>query len=950
VDRVTRRKLARPRRSAPRNVRLRCATRTAFVRFGMVVIPPKTRPRLFLIDGYALIYRAFFAMIQRPLISTRGENTSATFGFTRFLLKVFQEYAPDYMGVVVDAGTSQRTERYPAYKATREKMPDELQTSMPRIRAIIEAFRLPIIALPDHEADDVIGALAVQAVQQGLEAVIVSGDKDFYQLIRPGIALLNPGRGGTAMVDEEWIDQDNAAERLGVPPRHVVDYLALIGDSSDNIPGARGIGPKTAVQLIEQYGGVESILAHAAEVSNKRTRESLMANVDDVRLSHELVTIRTDLSIELDLEQLRVREPDRERLRELFIDLEFTSLVRDFAPTEEETGREYPRNYQTITDVTQIAPLVDRARRLGRIAIDVEATGSSPVRSEPLGIALAFVPGEAYYLPFRHRSSGLGLDAPEMQNLPPLDRAELQPLVQLLEDETMHKIGHNLKHDLLILGRAGVELRGLEFDTMIASYVLDPGRRDHDIDALALALFDMRTTTLEELCGKARERIPLAECPVERLTAYASEDVDVAMRLEQKFRPQLDQLALTRLYREIELPLIRVLAAMETNGIRIDVDFFQRYRNKLAQDLRLIQEEIFKLAGHEFNINSPPQLRTVLFDELKLPVGRRTKTGASTDAAVLEELAGQGHALPRLILEYRQIDKLKGTYADALPALLNPETGRIHSTFNQAVAATGRLSSSDPNLQNIPIRTELGVEIRKGFIPADGYLFLTADYSQIELRILAHMAQDPLFMEPFRTGIDVHKQTAAVVFGTDIDHVSPQMRNAAKTINFATVYGIGPFALSQKLGTSVAEARTFIDQYFKRFPGVRRYLDDQIEHARKHGFVETLSGRRRYIPEIHSTNYSMREFGARAATNAPVQGSAADIIKIAMINIQRTLDERSLGTRMLLQVHDELVFEAPAAEIEEASELVKTLMESAFPLAVPLQVATGVGRNWYECK
>ncbi len=916
----------------------------------MVVIPPKTRPRLFLIDGYALIYRAFFAMIQRPLISTRGENTSATFGFTRFLLKIFEEHAPDYMGVVVDAGTSQRTQRFPAYKATREKMPDELQTSMPRIRAIIEAFRLPIIALPDHEADDVIGALALRGIDQGVETVIVSGDKDFYQLIRPGIALLNPGRGGSAMVDEEWIDQTNASERLGVPPERVVDYLALIGDSSDNIPGAPGIGPKTAIQLIDQYGSVESILTQASAITSKRARESLIANASDVRLSHELVTIRTDLPIELDLEQLRVREPDRERLRELFIDLEFTSLVRDFAPTEEETGREYPRNYQTITDSAQIEPLIARARQLGYVAIDVEATGSTAMRSEPLGMGMGFEPGESFYLPLRHRSSGLGLDAPEAQNLPPLDHAALQPLVQLLEDQNIRKVGHNLKHDLLVLARADVTLRGLDFDTMIASYVLDPGRRDHEIDALALALFDMHTTTLEELCGKGRDRIPLAECAVERVKEYAGEDVDVTLRLEQKLRPQLDQLALTRLYRDIEVPLIRVLAAMETNGIRIDLDFFQRYRNKLAQDLHLIQEEIFKLAGHEFNINSPPQLRTVLFDELKLPTGRRTKTGASTDAAVLEELAQQGHALPRLIIDYRQIDKLKGTYADALPALVNPETGRIHTTFNQAVAATGRLSSSDPNMQNIPIRTELGVEIRKGFIPAEGYVFVTADYSQIELRILAHMARDELFMEPFQAGIDVHKQTAAVVFGTDIDHVSPQMRNAAKTINFATVYGIGPFALSQKLGTSVAEARTFIDQYFKRFPGVRRYLDDQIEHARKHGFVETLSGRRRYIPEIHSGNYNMREFGARAATNAPVQGSAADIIKIAMINIQRVLEERQLNTRMLLQVHDELVFEAPASEIEEARTLIKELMESAFPLTVPLEVATGVGNNWYECK
>jgi DNA polymerase I len=916
----------------------------------MVQIPQKTRPRLFLLDAYALIYRAFFAMIQRPLISTRGENTSATYGFTRFLLKLFDDYAPDYLGVVVDAGTSQRTERYPAYKATREKMPDELKTALPRIKAIIEAFRIPIIGLPDHEADDVIGALALRAVSADLEAVIVSGDKDFYQLIRPHIALLNPGRGGTAMIDEEWIDENNASERLGVAPAHVVDYLALIGDSSDNIPGARGIGPKTAIQLIEKYGHVESILEHAAEVSNKRARESLIEGAADVRLSRDLVTIRSDLPVELDLDALQVQEPDREKLRELFIDLEFTSLVREFAPTEEETGREFPRDYRVVTDTAQVAELVERARRLGYVALDAEAAGTSSMRGELVGMSLGFEAGSAFYLPLQHRSAGLGLDDSQQHNLPALDQESMQPLVGLLESAEIRKIGHNLKHDLLVLRRADVELRGLEFDSMIASYVLDPGRRDHEVDTLALALFDMRTTTLEELCGKGKERVALAECPVERVKEYAGEDVDVTLRLEQKFRPQLGQLGLERLYRDIEMPLIRVLAAMEWAGIRIDLPFFTRYRNKLAHDLQHIQDEIFKLAGHEFNINSPPQLRTVLFDELKLPIKRRTKTGASTDASVLEELAELGHALPRLLLEYRQIDKLKGTYADALPALVNPETGRIHSNFNQAVAATGRLSSSDPNLQNIPIRTELGVEIRKGFIPADGYVFLTADYSQIELRILAHMSEDPLFMEPFMKGVDVHRQTAALVFNVDLDKVTPQQRGAAKTINFATVYGIGPFALSQKLGTSVAEARTFIDQYFKRFPGVRGYLDQQIEHARKHGFVETLSGRRRYIPEIHSTNFSIREFGARAATNAPVQGSAADIIKIAMINIQQAIESRQLGLRMLLQVHDELVFETPEGEVESSRDLVKELMESAFPLHVPLEVATGAGQNWFECK
>ncbi|HSL69184.1 MAG TPA: DNA polymerase I, partial [Longimicrobiales bacterium] len=786
----------------------------------MVDAPRKTKPRLFLIDAYALIYRAFYALIARPLISTRGENTSAAYGFTRFLLKIMNEHEPDYLGIVVDAGTSKRTERYAAYKATREKMPDELQAGLHRIWDIIDGFNIPIIALADAEADDVIGTLAMRAAEQDIEAVIVSGDKDFYQLIRPGISLLNPGRGGMAMVEEEWIDTRNASDRLGVPPHHVADYLALIGDSSDNIPGARGIGPKTAIQLIEQFGAVENILERAPEVSNKRAREALVECAADVRLSKELVTLNTDLEVKLELDQLKLREPDRDKLRQLFIDLEFTTLVRDYAPTEEQTGEEFPRNYHVLTTPSELGPLAKRARTLGYIALDVEGTSSSPMRGELVGISLGFEPGEAWYLPLRHRSEGLGLEGTDSSNLPALEHPTMIELVELLEDKTIRKIGHNLKYDLLLLHRSGIELHGIDFDTMIASYVLDPGRRDHELDTLALSLFDLRTTTLEELCGKGRERISIAECSVDRVKEYACEDVDVSLRLERKFRPQLPDLALERLYRDIELPLIRVLAAMESTGIRIDREFFDRYGRKLSKDLQLIQEEIFKIAGHEFNINSPPQLRTVLFDELKLPTRRKTKTGASTDAAVLEELAEQGHQLPRLLLEYRQIDKLKGTYIDPLPALISPETGRIHSTFNQTIAATGRLSSSDPNLQNIPIRTEMGVEIRKGFIPADGHVFVSADYSQIELRILAHMAHDPVFSEPFIKGVDVHRQTAAVVFGVDIDAVTAQMRGAAKTINFATVYGIGPQALSVKLGTSVAEAKKFIEQYFVRFPGV----------------------------------------------------------------------------------------------------------------------------------
>jgi DNA polymerase I len=931
----------------------------------MVQTPQKERPRLFLIDGYALIYRAFFAMIQRPLLTTKGENTSAAFGFTRFLLKILREHEPDYLGVVLDAGTSQRTELYPDYKATRDKMPDDLQWSLPKIREVIEGFRIPVIALEDHEADDVIGTLAKRAAAAGLEAVIVSGDKDFYQLIGDHICLLNPGRGGNAGVEEEWIDLGRADERLGVPPHHVVDYLALIGDSSDNIPGAKGIGPKTAIQLIEQYGTVERILERAPEVSNKRAREALQSSADAILLSKRLVTIQDALPVELDLDALQVRAPDRRRLRDVFMELEFHSLVREYADPEPAAAVEPAASGQPAPEhalaasVDDVHALVAAARAAGRVSLCVEGGTVAAMCGRIVGLGIATERGRTLYIPLRHRTAGMlpldgmgvrGRDGRVRENLPGLDSPGMRPLVDLLEDETVAKWGHDLKQDVLRLRREGVTLRGLAFDAMIASYVLDPGRREHDLDALALQHFGVKTETREELCGRGRDAVPVEECELERVAAWVGEKVDLVLALEPKLAEELQRLSLDALCRDIELPLIEVLAGMEWHGIRIDTAFFADASKRLAGELERLQRSIWELAGEEFNINSTQQLRVVLYERLGLPILRKTKTGPSTDAAVLEELAAQGYPLPRLLMEFRQLDKLKGTYVDALPQLVNPVGGRIHTSFNQTVAATGRLSSSDPNLQNIPIRTEQGAELRKGFIPADGWTFVTADYSQIELRILAHFSGDPAFVEAFRSGADIHRQTAAIMFGVTVPDVTAEMRAAAKTVNFATIYGIGAFALSHQLGTSVQEAKEFIENYFVRFPDVRRYLDEQVAKARDCGYVETLAGRRRYIPEINSPNYNIRQFGERAATNAPVQGSAADIIKLAMISIHHALAESSLSGRMLLQVHDELVLESPIEEVEETQGLVCRLMESAFPLDVPLEVVTGVGQNWFECK
>jgi DNA polymerase I len=915
-----------------------------------VKVPKKTRPRLFLIDGYALIYRAFFAMISRPLTTTRGENTSGPYGFARFLLKVLREHEPDYLCVVMDAGSSERKTIYPEYKATREKMPTELRASLPRVRQLLEAFRIPVIELQDHEADDVIGTLARKATAAGIEAVIVSGDKDFYQLIGDGISLLNPGRGGQAMVEEEWVDEANASERLGVPPAHVVDYLSLIGDSSDNVPGAKGIGPKTAIQLIDEYGSVDAILEHRAAIKAKRAREALEAAESEVRLSKELVTIKDALPIELDLEKLAVAEPDAARLRDIFVELEFHSLARELGEPEKLPTR-LERTYRLADSAEAVEAAVAAAQAAGRFALQVEGSQPDAMRGEVVGIGVVVEPGTGWYLPFAHYRPGvLDLDGFQARNLPPLDSDAMRPFARLLEDESVEKVAHDLKPIVLRLRRAGIDLRGLSFDTQVASYVIDPGRRDHEIESLALQHLAHRRLARDEVTGKGKDAVAFAEVEPSAAMDWVTERADIALRLRALFGEELARTALGDLYRDIEMPLIHVLAEMEWAGIGIDVAFFREFGRKLDRDLRLIEQDIYKQAGEEFNINSTPQLRTILFEKLGLPVLRKTKTGASTDASVLEELAAGGHTLPNLILEFRQLDKLKGTYVDALPEQINPATKRIHTTYSQTVAATGRLSSSDPNLQNIPIRTQVGVEIRKGFIPAEGCLFLGADYSQIELRILAHMSADPVMTEAFVRGIDVHKQTAALIFGTAIENVTPDMRAAAKTVNFATIYGIGPFALSQQLGTSTAEAKAFIAQYFERLPGVRRYLDEQIEKAKTLGYVETLSGRRRYIPELRAQNWNIRQFGERAATNAPVQGTAADIIKIAMIRIQSALEASDSGARMLLQVHDELLFEVPQPVIDATREMVVDLMENAFPLDVPLRVETGTGESWFDCK
>ncbi|HSR43224.1 MAG TPA: DNA polymerase I, partial [Longimicrobiales bacterium] len=729
------------------------------------------RPTLFLLDGHALIYRAFYAMISRPLTTSSGENTSAPYGLARFLIKVLEEHEPDYLGVVFDAGDSFRTEVLPEYKATRTKMPDELAASLPRCRDIIRGFRIPVIEVEGWEADDVIGTLAAQASEAGLQTVIISGDKDFYQLIAPDVALLNPGRGGPTVIEEEWVTPDNAAERLGVPPERVTDYLALIGDSSDNVPGVRGIGEKTAPKLLEAFGSLEEVLSRIDEVSSTRARNALEEHGEDARLSKELVTIREDAPVELDLESFRREPPNRRRLRELFLELEFHSLVRDFAPEE----REVEEDYELVTGVERVREVVEERRAAERFAVDTETTSLDPMRAELVGVSLCAEPGRAYYLPFGHRPPRVARDAEgnptlaldeseEPANLPPFTGGAMEPLRALLADPGASKVGQNLKYDRVVLERAGGALEGVGFDTSLASYCLDPGKRDHSLDLLVLEKLGEELTPYEEVAGSGASEISFAEVPLDEALQYAGEDADWCLRLAAVLEEELKDHRLLELMRTIEIPLVSVLADMEQWGIALDLDFFERLSQRVERELRLVEEEIRKIAGEEVNLRSVPQLRELLFEELGLPVLKRTKTGPSTDESVLTELAARGHEVPRLILEYRELDKLNSTYVSVLPSLVHPETGRIHTSFNQTVAATGRLSSSDPNLQNIPIRTELGREIRKGFVPADGCVFLGADYSQIELRVLAHFSGDEAFVEAFRKGIDVHRQTASVIF------------------------------------------------------------------------------------------------------------------------------------------------------------------------------------------
>ena len=894
--------------------------------------------RIFLIDGSALAYRSYFAFAKNPLINSKGEDTSTPYGFVNSLFKLFREYEPEYMVVVFDTGRPTfRHEKFPEYKATRQKMPEHMAASLPRIYQILDAMNVPVLEVEGFEADDVIGTLAKRAADEGFEVIIVAGDKDFFQLVGPKVKVLRPTRAGK---EErlELVDEEGVKERLGVPPDRVRDLLALTGDASDNVPGVPGVGEKTALALVRAYGDLDSVLAHSGVVARERVRENLKKFADQARLSKELVTIRTDVPIEealgrpVSLEEFRFRGFNRPALQEIFKELEFQRFLREI--TVEEAVQEVSTK---VVEEGELEEIARRARDQGFLSVDLETTSTDPMRAEVVGVSLSLSPGEAFYVPVGHI---LGPNVPWEKV-----RKVLGPV---LEDEGVQKYGQNVKYDIIILSRHGVKPKGFSFDTMIASYLLNPSGRQHNLEVLSLTYLGRKMVPISELIGSGKKQRSFAEVPVEQAARYSGEDAEVVLRLKEVLEGELEAKALMPLFREVEMPLVEVLVDMEMHGVKVDGNYLRTMSLQVEAELRRLEEEIYEVAGERFNINSTQQLGYILFEKFKLPVVRRTKTGYSTDVSVLEVLAGE-HELPRKVLDYRQLAKLKSTYIDALPKLINPETGRIHTSFNQTVTATGRLSSSDPNLQNIPIRTELGRRIRQAFVaPDEKHLLLDVDYSQIELRILAHLSEDENLIRVFLEGEDIHTRTACAMFGVPPELVTSELRRRAKTINFGIIYGMSPFGLAEQLGISRHEARELIDQYFRQYPGVKAYIERTLEEARRKGYVTTLLGRRRYLPEINSSNRQMREFAERTAINTPVQGTAADLIKVAMVRVWRRLREGGYRTKMILQVHDELVFEVPREELEEVRDLVVEEMEGALKLKVPIKVDVGIGTNWLE--
>lgn len=881
---------------------------------------------LYLIDGHALVYRAYYALIKNPLTNSKGQPTGAVYGFANYLLRLIETYTCPYMAVVMDSSKPTfRHEAYEKYKAHREEMPDDLKAQMPVIQELIQAFNLPIVKQDGLEADDLIAILTHKAVAEGYEVFLVTKDKDLMQLLGPKVKMLAPEGTGIFQV----LGPEEAFIKMGVRPDQIVDYLALVGDASDNIPGVPGIGPKNAVKILEKAGSVEKLLADPTILEAPKLINKIEENRERLEISKMLATLKLDADAGFEPEHLLRKEVDREKCLALFRELEFTSLLKN--PVFGNAPR-LKTAVSVLESVLEVNELVGRIKEAGTVSVDVQATGLLPRAAELVGITFAFNAEEAFYIPLGHREGG-NLELEQV----------MSALKEVLESSDVGKIGQNLKYDCQVLRNYGVCIKGIQFDSLLAAYLIDPGRRQYDLGTLAQEWLDLEVTPVEKIIGKGTA----ADVSVKVMAPYAAEVACLPILVRERLEPLLVERNCLELLNEMELPLEFVLADLEYNGVLMDTGLLKNLSKEYSAEIDRITSEIYELAGESFNLNSPKQVGEVLFGRMGLKGGKKTKNGGySTNVAVLEKLADD-YPVVQKILEHREKQKLLSTYIDALPQQILEKSGRVHTSFNQAVTATGRLSSTNPNLQNIPIRTDSGRKIREAFIADEGNVLVAADYSQIELRILAHLSDDPLLIQAFIEDKDIHTQTASAIYQVFPELVTSEMRRAAKTINFGLMYGMGPVNLSRQLKIPFAEAKYFIESYFTQFPTIRTYMDTTIQKARELGYTETLLGRRRYLPEISASNRVVREAAERTAINTPVQGTAADIIKIAMVNIHGKL-EGWPGVKMLLQVHDELVFEVPGEKAQTFSEWVSEEMSGAYELNVPLKVEAGIGKHWGE--
>lgn len=895
--------------------------------------------RLFLIDGYALAYRAYFAFIRRPLMNSKGQNTSAIFGFVNTLLRILRTESPDYIAVVFDSREPTfRHKEFKEYKATREKMPEDMLTQLEILRELVSAFNIPLIELPGYEADDIIGTLAHIAENKGIETYLVTGDKDFMQLVSETIKIYKPGKRSDEI---EIIDSEAVRKKFGISPEQVVEVFALMGDSSDNIPGVPGIGEKTAIPLIQQYGTLENLLSNVDTIERKAIQQKLRDHKDDALLSKKLVTIDTNVPLDVSIEELTAKEWDKVRLRQILSQLEFKSILEqlnldsDTGGTEGGTAQNIAsrrNNYQSVETPELFETMCNEILSAEIISFDTETTSQDPLTTTLVGISFSVRDGEAWFIPFHKHS---------------ISEEDLRRRLRDIFTGKQLKGGQNIKFDILALKSIGIDVRQPLFDTMIASYIVRPDRQ-HNLDSLAREYLGYEKISYTDLVGHKKNQIDIRDVDPNTLMRYACEDADITLQVWKKLRSELENINASKLCTEIEFPLIEVLAAMEHSGVAIDTAFLRELSKHMSYERRALREKIVQEAGVSFNINSTQQLSRVLFEELGLPPVKKTKTGFSTDTSVLERLKGV-HPIVELILEYRQLTKLQTTYVDALPKLINQHTGKVHTSFNQTITQTGRLSSSNPNLQNIPIRTELGKSIRKAFIPSSSkHVIMSSDYSQIELRIMAHLSKDEGLLAAFHNKEDIHATTAAKIFDVPFEEVTPLMRRKAKEVNFGIIYGISPYGLAARLEISQSEAAQIIEKYFHRFPKVYEFIRSIKLQARKDGYVSTLMGRRRYLPDIGSRNKTVRQNAERQAINMPIQGTAADMIKLAMVRIHERLRQQHLNSKMIIQVHDELVFDVRKDELDEVRSLVEHEMIHALTLEVPVEVATGVGNNWFE--